>query len=193
MVICGGIFSFLSKGIFTQDWENKIPVQLLQTRGEILFLLRYSIIYRLLKALTSESFVEEKCCHLYCQLCPLLLNLLNVSSKISAGGKNKVWCVQEHFVSFLQVVTFRHLSFWPRQSRRQPVCLLHHQLKVAWPSARRHKTRLAVSCLYSADKKILHDLSHQLMKADEIRQEWSWPWGEENVTTTPAKYLIYLK
>lgn len=75
-------------------------------------------------------------------------------------------------------MTSRHLSFWPWQSRllssRQPVCLLHHQLKVPWPLTWGCSTIL--SCLYSDDQKILHDLSHQQMRAEEIKQQVSWPW-----------------
>lgn len=110
----------------------------------------------------------------------------NVSSEISAGGKNKV--------SFSRVVTFRHLAFWLRRSRplnaRQPVCLPHRRFKVARPSAWRHKTRRAVACLYSADKKSLRDLSHHLMKADEIRQRSELPLRRRKLAATLAQHKL---
>lgn len=69
------------------------------------------------KALRPESFVAQKCFHLLWRLCPSPLDLLMQDQRSQRDWRNKVWCVQEHFVFFLQVVTFRHLSFWPQRWR----------------------------------------------------------------------------
>lgn len=82
----------------------------------------------------------------------------SVRSKISARGKSKVWYVRKHFVSFLQVVTFKHLSFCPPQSS-PTACLftlpsvksflsVHNEVRQPW-GAENFSTTLAKIWLHA--------------------------------------------